>query len=59
MKQPHLKPPEWDPDYELAVSRLASELGYKPRTIHTLIRLGILDKSNEDVKTFYRYARDK
>ena len=44
MKQPHLKPPEWDPDYELAVARLASELGYKPRTIHTLIWLGIIEK---------------
>jgi len=42
--QKHEKPPEWDPEYELAVMRLASELGYKPRTIHTLIWLGIIEK---------------
>ena len=42
--QKHLKPPEWDPDYELAVMRLASELGYRVRTVHTLIRLGIIEK---------------
>jgi len=40
----HEKPPEWDPQYELAVARLASELGYRVRTVHTLIWLGIIEK---------------
>ena len=40
---------EWNVEHELAVTRLASKLGYRPRTVKTLLRLGILAKSMLDL----------